>query len=164
MPAIDFNDLLGLDNDFVSFEVTGKPRDLNRHKNYLPEAGLDSTDDAFTSAYVKQINTILDARVKDQAFYPGSPEFEFKSLSNTVFLNHPYARSNHSFIAGNIIGAPQTVTLDLNDLSGVSDEDRSAIEKRGLVDALSGKSYKVGGDGRVDLELPPFGALWLQPE
>jgi len=163
VPAIYFNDLLGLNNDFVSFELSGKPRDLNRHKNYLPEAGLDSTDDAFTSAYVKQINAILDARVTDQAFYPGSPEFEFKTLSNTVFLNHPYARSNHSFIVGNIIETPQTVSLDLKGLSGLSDEDRGAIEKRGLVDALSGKTYKADADGRIDLELPPFGALWLQP-
>ncbi len=163
VPAIYFNDLLGLENDLVSFELIGKPRDLNRHKNYLPETGLDRTDDAFTSAYVKQINAILDARVKDQAFYPGSPEFEFKSLSDTVFINHPYARSNHSFIVGNIIGSPQTVTLDLNRLEGVSAEDRGTLEQKGLVDALSGKTYKVHAGGRADLELPPFGALWLQP-
>jgi len=163
VPAIYFNDLLGLDNDFASFGLTGKPRDLNRRKNYLPRAGLGGTADSFTSIYVKLINRILEARVEDTAFYPGSPKFELRALTDTVFLNHPYARGRHSFVCGNIAPEARRVSLSLNDLEGVSVEEMRAAQRRGLVDALSGRAYQVDAHGGVELEMPPYGALWLQP-
>jgi hypothetical protein len=163
VPAIYFNDLLGLENDSVSFGLTGKPRDLNRHKNYLPETGLDSTDDPFSSTYIGLINRILDARIKDRAFYPGRQEFEFRALTDCVFLNHPFARGRHSFICGNIGSAAQRITLDLNTLAGLTAEEIGLIAKQGLVDALSTSVYGTATGDRVDLKLPGYGAVWLQP-
>ena len=162
VPAIYFNDLIGLKNDVDHFAITGRPRDLNRHKNFLPEIGLESSDDPFTSTYLKLINAILAARVADTAFLPGSRQFEFQALSDTVFLNHPYARDKHSFIVGNIAGRTQKVQLALDSLEGVNKELLGRLSKTGLQDALSGKTCALDEKGSIDLDLPPYSAVWLE--
>ena len=162
VPAIYFNDLLGLENDMEGYKRSGKPRDLNRHKTYFPEARLDHPEDPFTSVYLGTINRILEVRTCDLAFYPGSPDFEFKALSDTVFLNHPYARGSHSFILGNISGSRRAADLDLRSLAGMDEKRLEGIEKTGLRNMLEGEDHRVGGDLRLELSLPPYGALWLK--
>jgi hypothetical protein len=161
VPAIYFNDLLGLGNDIESFMRTGQPRDLNRHKNDLSEIDLDSSSDPFLSVYVKLINRILGARVQDPAFYPGSAEFEFKALTDKVFLNHPYARGIHSFIVGNITSSTQKVLLDVEGLGGIGPQELTGMKESGLVDSLSDEIHNLDTEGRLSLSLPPYGALWL---
>ncbi|HUV08119.1 MAG TPA: hypothetical protein VMX75_10350, partial [Spirochaetia bacterium] len=134
----------------------------NRHKTYFPEARLDHPEDPFTSVYLGTINRILEVRTCDLAFYPGSPDFEFKALSDTVFLNHPYARGSHSFILGNISGSRRAADLDLRSLAGMDEKRLEGIEKTGLRNMLEGEDHRVGGDLRLELSLPPYGALWLK--
>jgi hypothetical protein len=162
VPAIYFNDLLGLENDTESFERTGKPRDLNRHKNDLAELDLENPSDPFLSVYVRLINRILEARTEDSAFYPGSTEFEFRAITDTVFLNHPYAGGEHSFIVGNITPYRQEILMDLRSLEGVGARDLEKIRKNGLMDCLSGQFYRLEADSTLALDLPPYGAAWLR--
>ena len=89
-------------------------------------------------------------------------QFEFQALSDTVFLNHPYARDKHSFIVGNIAGRTQKVQLALDSLEGVNKELLGRLSKTGLQDALSGKTCALDEKGSIDLDLPPYSAVWLE--
>ncbi len=162
VPAIYFNDLLGLENDFAGLELTGKPRDLNRHKSYLPESGLDNPSDPFLADYLKRINMMLAARAGDRAFYPGSPAFEFKALSDTVFLNHAYARNEHSLIIGNISASAVSMTVAIEGLAGISTEAKQRCRAEGLRDNLNGGTFALDDAGCFELDLASYGAVWLK--
>jgi hypothetical protein len=162
VPAIYFNDLLGLGNDIKSFTSTGKPRDLNRHKTHISEIDLKNPSDAFTSEYVAKINRILEIRASDTAFYPGSPDFEFRALTDTVFLNHPFAQGNHSFIAGNISDTEQTIELDIADLDGITSRNLREFGEQGLTDQLGGDRFHPDEKNVVAVVLPAYGAVWLK--
>ena len=167
VPAIYFNDLLGLENDLPGYKLTGKPRDLNRHKTYLPKIDLAYPSDPFTAAYLPRLNTILKIWNNDGAFYPGSSQFEFKPIGETVFLNHPFADGNHSFILGNIANREVKIQLDLKTLSGINNGILKLMREQGLENKLDeavfpGAGYQLKDDGLLEAVLPPFGALWLK--
>jgi hypothetical protein len=163
VPAIYFNDLLGLGNDFDGFRLSGKPRDLNRRKSYLPSLGLDAPEDPFMKEYLPRINAVLAARSQERAFYPGAAEFEYAEPSGTVFLNHPYARGQHAFILGNISEEPVSFTLDLTQLAGVDAAILEKIATHGLKELLTGAPPSRTGDvAGIPIDLPAFGAVWLK--
>jgi hypothetical protein len=162
VPAVYFNDLLGLENDLEGYEASGRPRDLNRRRSFWREIEAAQAGDAFSAAYRKRINAVLAARASDRAFYPGSPAFEFRALGDTVFLNHPYARGRHSFIAGNISDRPRRLSLRLGELAGLDEAALGRLRRAGLEDALGCGRVKVAEDGSVDLELAGYGAVWLR--
>ncbi|MEA1911687.1 MAG: hypothetical protein U9N32_08470, partial [Spirochaetota bacterium] len=162
VPAIYFNDLLGLKNDEHGLEISGKPRDLNRHKNYLPDMDLSNPADPFQRAYIPLINKILDLRSLDNAFYPGSDNFEFLALTDTLFLNHPYHDGDHSLILGNISEKPVTFSLQTATLSGMYEEWLILKKDQPLLDGITGAKFLVDKTGSLNLELPPYGMLWLK--
>ncbi len=155
VPAIYFNDLLGLTNDKEGFKRSGKPRDLNRHKSSLETFESSLKTDPFRVVYYPLLNRVLDIRRKDPSFYPGSKNFEFTALKNEVFLNHSYHNGNHSFVVGNISDSPVDCTVDFNLLS-----DCSGLSG-GLKDQLTGTMYTLSADGKIHLDLEPYGLLWL---
>lgn len=164
VPAVYFNDLLGLENDFEGLRRSGKPRDLNRHKNRLEEVAHNMREDEFSVEYVPLINAAIKARVEDRSFYPGSDRYEFQPLNDTVFLNHPHARGRHSFILGNILPVEQLVTLDLSSLAGISHHLISALRRNGLQNALAdGERLYPDKNGLLSITLKPYGAAWLSP-
>ena len=153
VPAIYFNDLLGLENDIAQFEITGKPRDLNRHKNKLVEMENLIENDPFTMVYVNKLNTLLKLRTEDRAFYPGSLKFQFKDLSKEVFMNHPWHSDNHSLILGNIVNRTVNIDLQVSQIDGFKG-DR-------LEDQISGEKYMVE-NGNISIPMKPFGYIWLK--
>jgi len=163
VPAIYFNDLLGLENDLEGFENSGKPRDLNRHRSAWSE--LEAAEkEPFHRAYREKINAVLAARTTDRAFYPGSPAFEFRALTETVFLNHPYARGRHSLIVGNISDRPCSLSLSLAELSGVDNSVVEELRRSGLRDALTGGAWAVSTAGKIEVKLAGYGAVWLRSD
>ena len=153
VPAVYFNDLLGLGNDITGYTRSGRPRDLNRHKNSIDEIRRALSEDAFTREYVPLLNTAIKARTEDPAFRPGSHGYEYLSLSDTVFLNHLYADAHHSLVIGNIAPRKARIKIALTEIEAM--EGGAAF-----TDRLSGKSYTPGGDV-LDLQLPGYGGLWL---
>ncbi|MCK5674067.1 MAG: hypothetical protein KAH95_11870, partial [Spirochaetales bacterium] len=162
VPAIYFNDLLGIKNDIHGFEISGKPRDLNRHKSYLPDMKLSDSDDPFYRVYLPLLNKILELRTKDNAFYPGSESFEFVALTDTLFLNHPYHGGDHSLILGNISEKPVTYKLDISTLQGVDESWLEFKKDNSLVDGITGSKYLMDEQRFLNLELPSYGMLWLK--
>jgi hypothetical protein len=162
VPAIYFNDLLGLKNDEYGCQLSGKPRDLNRHKNYLPSMDLSGLSDPFQKTYIPLINKILELRSSDNAFYPGSTNFEFVTLTDTLFLNHAFHEGDHSFILGNISGRTVTYNLDLSELQGTENNWLSVKKDKSLIDGIAGEKYLPDGEGVVHLELSPYSMLWLK--
>ncbi len=158
VPAIYFNDLLGLVNDVEGFKLSGKPRDLNRHKSFLPELHFEEITDSFNKEYFPFINRLLSIRGKDKAFYPGSKEFEFIALNDQVFLNHPFYKGNHSFIGGNISGEKQKVLLDITRLEG---ELHGEIT---LTDQLTGRKVTTDEKGVLSLDMKPYEMFWFIKE
>jgi hypothetical protein len=152
VPAIYFNDLIGLENDNLSYSLSGRPRDLNRHKNRLEEMENLIKKDDFTGIYVKKLNEILSLRAEDEAFYPGSENFRFTALGDKVFLNHPWAQNNHSFILGNIENQENTIVLKSSDLEPFTGDK--------LKDKFTGNIYRLE-DGVYKIQLKPYGYMWL---
>lgn len=162
VPAIYFNDLLGIKNDLHGYAISGKPRDLNRHKSYLPDINLSDPADPFNKIYLPLLNKILELRTSDDAFYPGSDNFEFLTLTDTLFLNHPYHGGDHSFIFGNISEKTVTYNLDLSILQGIDKTWVDSKKNNPLTDGISGVKFLVDEQGLLNLELPPFGMLWFK--
>ncbi|RLB02265.1 MAG: hypothetical protein DRG59_12970, partial [Deltaproteobacteria bacterium] len=162
VPAIYFNDLLGVKNDLRGMEISGKPRDLNRHKNYLPEINLSHPADPFQKAYLPLINKLLELRTTDNAFYPGSNDFEFLTLTDQVFLNHPYYNGDHSLIIGNISSSTISCQLLPATLSGMYEEWLLLKKEEKLTDKLTGRVFSMDENGGVNLELPSYGMVWLK--
>ncbi|MDA3938855.1 MAG: alpha-amylase family glycosyl hydrolase [Spirochaetia bacterium] len=162
VPAIYFNDLLGIKNDQHGFEISGKPRDLNRHKNYLPNMKLSDPVDPFQKAFFPLINKITELRCTDNAFYPGSEDFEFIALTDTLFLNHPFHKRDHSLILGNISEKAVTFNLDLSTLQGADNNWLNSKKDTHFVNGFTGAKILINDQGSIDLELPPYGMLWLK--
>ena len=153
VPAIYFNDLPGLENDLKLFEITGKPRDLNRHKNRLDEMIKMMNEDPFTKAYIVRLNAILKLRSEDGAFYPGSRNFEFRALNDQVFMNHPWHGGNHSLILGNIVNRKIDVELDSSLMGDYSpDQDCRSPDRR----------HFAPDQRKVRYHLEPYGCRWLK--
>lgn len=153
VPAIYFNDLLGLENDNQSYNLSGRPRDLNRHKNRLEEMEELIENDAFTGTYVKKLNEILKLRAEDPAFYPGSKNFSFSAISNTIFLNHPWAENHHSFILGNIVNEEKTIAIESSQLA--------SFPGKYLKDQLTNERYEIE-NGICKITFKPFDYMWLK--
>ncbi|MDA3810372.1 MAG: hypothetical protein PF518_08595 [Spirochaetaceae bacterium] len=153
VPAIYVNDLLGLENDIKQYGITGKPRDLNRHKNNLQEMEKLLSFDPFTKKYTQLLNAVLKLRAEDLAFYPGNRNFQFIALSDQVFINHPYADNNHSIIIGNIGNQKKRVEVKIDDLKDFNSQL--------LKDLITGKEYEAL-KGKFSIEMKPYGFLWLK--
>jgi hypothetical protein len=135
---------------------------LNRHKIYLPDAGLDTLRDPFLSVYVPLLNTIIDVRSKDQAFYPGSSNFEYHDFNDAIFLHHPYAGGNHSLILGNIINKHLETSINLSELAGFDPTYLDDLQEKGLFDLFSGRRYRPDSSMGLTIKLEPFSFLWLK--
>lgn len=153
VPAIYVNDLLGLENDIEGFERSGKPRDLNRHKNKLSEMKELMEEDPFTKVYTRLLNKILNLRTHDEAFYPGSSQYSFTALDNKVFINHPWHNGNHSLIMGNIVNNFSSIIVDCSLIPG--------FKGTVLTDKISGDVFSAA-DGKFTIKMKPFGFLWLK--
>lgn len=153
VPAVYFNDLLGISNDIEGYKTSGRPRDLNRHKSHIDELEDALANDEFTRIYVSMLNKAIHARSTDLAFHPKGDGYEFHAPGEKVFLNHAYNGGNHSFVIGNIDNKEAHVRIDFSRL-----EEAGGI--REMTDRLSGERHSADG-GKVDLELPGYGVLWL---
>ena len=162
VPAIYFNDLLGIKNDLHGYKISGKPRDLNRHKNYLPDMDLSAPVDPFQKTYIPLLNKVLELRSKDSAFYPGSDSFEFIALTDKIFLNHPFHKGDHSLILGNISEESAVYKLSLETLSGLDKILLKSKQESFFTDGIKGTKFMVDKEGSLNLELPPYGMLWLK--
>jgi hypothetical protein len=162
VPAIYFNDLLGIKNDLYGYKKSGKPRDLNRHKNYLPGMDLSNPADPFQDAYFPMINKILELRTSDNAFYPGSDSFEFLDLTDKLFLNHPYYKGDHSLIIGNISSKTIEYKLVLDSLSEIDNEWVKLKKDCSFTDKISGSKFLIDQQGMLKLKLSAYGMIWLK--
>ena len=122
-----------------------------------------AADDEFAVIYIPLINAAVKARTEDAAFYPGSTEFEFQALSDTIFLNHPYVGGKHSFIVGNILPESQSLAIEFAKLFGVNRDLITKLRTSGLKDALTdGPRMYADMDGKLALTLGPYEAVWLR--
>ncbi len=153
VPAVYMNDLWGLENDEEGYALSGRPRDLNRHKSHISE--LDFDHDPFRKAYVPLMNRFIALRSEDRAFYPGDGHFEFLSPGETVFLNHAFAGGEHSFIMGNISPEPAEVLLPVEELEG--------IEKHvgRMEDLITGERFTLSS-GELHLIMDGFQVRWFK--
>ena len=149
-------------NDIHGFDLPGKPRYLNRHKSYLPDMDLADPVDPFQRVYLSLMNRILELRSLDNAFYPGSDDFEFLALTDTLFLNHPYHDGDHSLILGNISEKAVTYKLILPELDGIDKNWLDLKKGKPLTDGITKAKFIMDDQGSVNLELPPYGMFWLK--
>ncbi len=156
VPAIYFNDLLGLLNDEEGFRLSGKPRDLNRHKSNLAELESAMNTDPFMKEYLPMINRIVALRIQDGSYYPGSRNFEFVPLTDQVFLNHSFHKGKHSFVIGNISG--KKISLHIN-IKGLKDTVALPGEIT-VEDVINRKKTVIRDTYAWKAELEPFGLLW----
>lgn len=154
VPAIYFNDLFAMENDKDGYNLSGKPRDLNRHKLDLTEGKDPFKKDGFLKHYLPLLNKMITLRSEDKAFYPGSSQFEYIQLTKHVFVNHPFADSDMSLIIGNISDSVQDIQLDLSTLEHSSSGDSV------FIDILNDTEISAGTI--LELSLSPFSAVYLK--
>lgn len=154
VPAIYMNDLLGLENDKAAYELSGRPRDLNRHKSHVNELDFDA--DPFQVVYIPLLNQMIECRSVDRAFYPGSPEFDFLTPGDKIFLNHAYHGGVHSFVLGNISVDRGEILLPIDELAGVTPGEITDLK-----DMLTGRVFPVI-QGELHLVMDGFEGLWLK--
>lgn len=153
VPAVYMNDLWGLENDREGYALSGRPRDLNRHKSHVGE--LDFEADPFRRVYVPLMNQMIALRSGDGAFYPGDSHFEFLTPGDRVFLNHPFAGGDHSLILGNISSEPAEILLPVEELEGVA----GPVER--VEDLLTGETFPLN-EGELHLTLEGFQPRWFK--
>ncbi|MBI9099075.1 MAG: hypothetical protein JEY91_11390 [Spirochaetaceae bacterium] len=153
VPAIYFNDLLGLENDYRQYEITGKPRDLNRHKNNLKEMTELMENDPFTKSYTEKLNTILALRAEDSAFYPGSTQFQFSAFTDQIFMNHPWHEGHHSVILGNIGNQESLIEINTSAIEGFTSSE--------LTDRITGTVFQAD-NSKFTIKMSPYGYYWLK--
>lgn len=156
VPAVYFNDLLGLGNDGDGYRASGKPRDLNRRKISFEEALRLMEEDPFTRRYVKGMNRMISARTADPAFMPLSSAFDAAFFGEEVFLHHPHHGGDGSFILGNISGEPAALTLDMTAYF------RPGAVPGEFVDLLTNERFTLSDGASLSLVLQGFGRLWLK--
>lgn len=155
VPAVYFNDLLGLLNDREGFSTSGKPRDLNRKKSTWNECGLENMKDEFLKTYVPLLNRMIGIRVNDRAFFPGSPDFKYLALSDKVFVNCAYHANDLTIVIGNISG--KTVSA-IFDTSEIPVDYNNEI----FLDQIKGTEIILQRQSRIELTLKPYNAYYLK--
>ncbi len=148
LPGIYFHSLFGSRSWRQGVDTTGHNRTINRQK--LDRKELESELSSSTSlraGVFYRIKTLLQARGAHQAFSPYSAQ-RILDRSPAVFCNLRGDPDGSQVVClHNVSGGPQAITLDLVSLGA-----------RGASDLLSGQSL---AGGKLLLELPPYGMLWL---
>jgi glucosylglycerate phosphorylase len=148
MPGIYFHSLFGSRSWKQGVAVTGHNRTINRQKLEREELENELSSPASLRAGVfHRMKTLLQVRGTHKAFSPCAAQ-SILDLSPAVFcVLRGDSGSSQVVCLHNVSGNPQAITLDL-----------AGLGVWGASDLLSGQSL---AGGKLSLELPPYGILWL---
>lgn len=170
--TIYFNDLIGLPNDTKKYEDTGELRNIKRTKSELSQIKPRLDDESsFEAAVSKGINNLIALVDADKALHYRGGE---ALVMNTVRIDGPESEAgppvaavyngwgdHHSLTVVNVSANPVTVKIPLEPPPF---EGGALAARKELYDNFSGKTVTVGAGGVLELELEPFGRLWLSAE
>jgi sucrose phosphorylase len=152
VPGIYVHSLFGSHNDHGRYAESGWKRDLNHGRLELRDLAAELSDPESQPAQVfAGMSRLLQARRSTTAFHPKSPQ-QVMQLGTTVFALLRAASDGERVLAlHNVAAATATIP-------------RARLEAAGWhgggIDLLSGRRMTVDHD----LELRPYGIVWLQAE
>jgi len=160
------NDLLGLKNDIQKYEETGELRNIKRTKSELGSVRLLlDNGSTFEAQAARGINNLLALVDADKALhYRGDEARVLETASPAVEsgAEPPVAAvyngwdKHHTLTMVNVSPNPVKARIPL--------EGTPLADKTELYDNFSGDTVPVGAGGVLDLDLEPFGRLWLSTE
>ena len=153
--TIYFNDLLALPNDYERVKKSGELRDIKRTKSdYNETSSLLENKSSFQSVIAKGINNLIALADSDPAlFYRGS-EAEFIPLKEGIpaALIANRCKEERSLALVNLASEKTALSITADKLPFKSADS--------LYDNFTGESIPLSGNS-LELELKPFGRLWL---
>ncbi len=149
MPAIYIHSLLGSRNWYEGVSQTGRARSINREKldlSIIEKTLADST--SLRYQVYQRYRELLRLRRAQPAFTPGATQ-QIIDLGPALFANRRTTGNQTLLAIHNVTAAPQTITLNEENLTSVTAEF--------FTDLISGNRYDY------PLTLAPFQFLWLVP-
>lgn len=150
IPGIYIHSFLATNNDYAGVEHSSHNRAINRHK-----WNLDELETKLANAYshhakvFARMKALLAIRIKQPAFHPNATQYTLH-LGEQIFgfWRQSPRREQSIFCIHNV--SDQALTIPLASVNLI------ALDT--WTDLLSGTVYN---DLRADLNLPPYGVVWL---
>ena len=147
VPGIYFHSLFGSRGWREGAEENGRARTINRQKLNRADMEQELTDPASLRYRVYNGYTnLLQCRAEHAAFHPNGQQ-EILDLHHAVFAVRRISPDGETSILCLQNVSDETITLDL-------------VIEQSLTDLLDGQVYE-GKNGRLRLELRPYGVYWL---
>ncbi|NOY68865.1 MAG: hypothetical protein GXP53_05145, partial [Deltaproteobacteria bacterium] len=151
--SIYFNDLLGLENDYVRMEKTGELRDIKRTRSELDALEKELCDkNSLRSLIARGINGLIEIVDSDPALHFTGNEAEYIGSGSpcvALVLNH--CGRFRTLVAINLSDRHQEVLLDPKTL-GLEAADE-------LADRFTGRHFIM--EKVFELKLEPYERMWL---
>jgi len=150
IPGIYIHSLLATNNDYAGVEHSNHNRAINRHKWDLVQL-----EEKLANAYshhakvFKRMKELLAIRIKQPAFHPNATQYTLH-LGDQVFgyWRQSPRREQSLFCIHNVSDQPLVIPLASVNLIALDT----------WTDLLTGTVFT---DLRADLQLPPYGVVWL---
>ncbi|HSO27858.1 MAG TPA: alpha-amylase family glycosyl hydrolase [Anaerolineales bacterium] len=155
VPGIYFHSLIGARNCQACKMATGRARSLNREKfeRQALEAALDNPESHTAQVFYPYLQ-LLETRCAQPAFHPAAAQ-KFPAHDNpAVFAILRQAEDSVVLCLVNVSDKMQRMRLDLDTV------DLSQSQKWA---DLIGQANHATQDGRLELALEPYAAMWLTP-
>ncbi len=153
--SIYFNELVGLGNDYDRMRQSGELRDIKRTRSeYRALSEKISNNETIHLYIARGIDQLIATVDSDPALAPYGNEAETLPSGNpAVALIHNRCGRYHSVVAVNLSAKPETAVINFH-RSGFEGSDP-------IVNRLNGAPCPGNPDGRLEIELEPFGRLYL---
>ncbi|MBC8074667.1 MAG: sugar phosphorylase [Chloroflexales bacterium] len=155
VPGIYVHSLFGSRNWRAGVEETGRFRTINRQKwdRAAFEAELDEAGGLRQQVFGRY-RDLLKARTAEAAFHPnGAQRVLDLHPALLAFVRSAPAGTNHVLCVHNASGSAVQLDADLA---------ATFAPGAALTDLVGGGSYIVGDEGRLRVDVPPHGVLWLR--
>lgn len=150
VPAIYVHSFIGTKNDYRGVELTQQNRSINRHKWNFDHLIHTLEDESLHHHRVfNEMQRLCAIRRREPAFHPNAVQFTLH-IDDSVFgfWRQSQRRDQSIFCLHNVTNRPVVIPLSCLNLISL---DRWA-------DLITGSIF---GDLRDNLELPPYGFIWL---
>jgi glucosylglycerate phosphorylase len=157
VPGVYVQAVLGSRNWHEGVQSTGRLRTINRQKflRHELEAELD-TPGSLRHVVFHRFRERIGIRIREPAFHPNGAQRVVWSQRSLLSFERSSPDGQHTVLClHNLSGRRQRFAASAAD--GVT-------VRGGLLDLCSGRRYRTTPQGAVNIDVPPYGVMWLLSE